>query len=50
MQAFEPNIRLEQTAGKSRFNVKVHSSPTFIRAAAQAGRCSGRNEPEKNLL
>jgi len=32
-----PNIRLEQTAGKSRFNVKVCGSPTFVKAAAQAG-------------
>ena len=32
------NIRLEQTAGKSRFNVKVCGSPIFIRAAAQVGR------------
>ena len=32
------NIRLEQTAGKSRFNVKVCKRPDQHRAAAQAGR------------
>lgn len=33
-----PNIRLEQTAGKSRFNVKLCRGPVQLRAAAQAGR------------
>jgi len=37
--AFWANIRLEQTAGTSRFNVKVCRSPVQNRAAAQAG-CS----------
>ena len=32
------NIRLEQTAGISRFNVKGRGSPVQDRAAAQAGR------------
>jgi hypothetical protein len=32
------NIRLEKTAGKLRFFVKGCGSPTYVRAATQAGR------------
>jgi len=35
------NIRLEQTAGKSRFIAKGFGRLTYVRAAAQAGRYDG---------
>ena len=46
---WKSNIRLEQAAGQSRFNVKVCRSPAQNSAAAQAVRYTKKETNGKNL-